>query len=301
MAREHIRAFRDVPGVRITGIHSRTRPRAESLAREFEIDQICDSVAELYDRTRADMVVVAVSEVSANEISRACFQFPWTVMLEKPPGYDLQDADEIHKAAIVSGTKVLVALNRRFNSSTRQVLAELGKFDGPRFIQIQDQQSFEEAQLHNLHPLVVARLMYANSIHVLDYVPLIGRGEIVSITPVIRFDPASPNVVVATIEFSSGDAGLYTGIWQGPGPWSVTVNTPERRWEMRPLEGLAFQNRGERRLNAVEIHEWDRQFKPGFRLQAEMAVKAALNQPSDSPTLDEAMRTMRLISAIFEQ
>src|ERR1041385_1274629 len=87
MAREHIRAFMDVPGVVVAGIHSRTRARAESLAAEFGIGHVCDSAAELYDRTRADLVVVTVSETSANPVARTCFEFPWTILLEKPPGY----------------------------------------------------------------------------------------------------------------------------------------------------------------------------------------------------------------------
>ncbi len=300
MAREHIRAFHEVPGVSIVGIHSRTRKRAERLAEEFEIPHVCDSVPELYRRTRARLAVVAVSEVSANVVSRTCFDYPWTVLLEKPPGYNLQDAEEIRQAAARNKRRVLVALNRRFNSSTRTVLSELAESDGPRFIQAQDQQDIEEARGYNLHPLVIKNLMYANSIHVIDYLCLFGRGEITSVLPVIRWNSESPHVVAAKIEFSSGDAGLYIGIWRGPGPWSVAVTTCRKRWEMRPLEQLAFQNRGERRVNCVQMHHWDKDFKPGFRLQAEMAARAALGQPSDSPTLDDAMRTMRLITAIYE-
>ena len=93
MAREHIRAFADVPGVAIAGIHSRTRSRAEALANEFGVPGVYDSVSELYERTQANLVVVAVPEMAANSVSRACFEFPWTVLLEKPPGYNLRDAE----------------------------------------------------------------------------------------------------------------------------------------------------------------------------------------------------------------
>jgi len=299
MAREHIRAFSDVPGVSVAGIHSRTRGRAEGLAREFEIPCVADSVAELYERTRAALVVVTVSETSAIEVSRACFEFPWAVLLEKPPGCNLAEAEEIHAAALAKESQVLVALNRRHNSSTRKVLAELDEFHGSRFIQVQDQQDYDEAAKYNLHPLVLANLMYANSIHVIDYLCLFGRGEITSVVPVIHWNPEKPQVVVAAVEFSSGDAGVYTGVWNGPGPWAVAVNTPQRRWEMRPLEQLAFQDRGERKLRTVEPHIRDTEFKPGFRLQAEMAVAAALGQSSDAPTLAEALKTMRLIQRIF--
>ena len=75
----------------------------------------------------------------------------------------------------------------------------------------------------------------------------------------------------------------------------------DRRFRVLPdmAPHLALQNRGERKLNEVAADIRDTNFKPGFRLQAEMAVKAALGQPSDSPTLSDAMKTMRLIHQIF--
>ena len=301
MGCEHIRAFANVPGVTIAGIHSRTRSRTEALAAELGVSGVYDSVPELYERTQAHLVVVAVPETAMNPVSRACFEFPWTVLMEKPPGYNLQDAEEIHSAATAKRRKVLVGLNRRFLSSTRAALADLAQYDSPRFIHVQDQQNLDVAVSLGHPDVVVQNWMYANSIHVIDYLRIFGRGKITSVAPVFAWNPKTSQVVVAKIEFDSGDTGLYESIWKGPGPWAVSVTTPEKRWEMRPLEQAAFQVWGERRLHPVEVHPWDRSFKPGLRLQAEMAVAAALGKPSDSPTLDEAMETMRLINAIFAQ
>jgi len=301
MAREHVRAFADVPGVEIVGVHSRTRSRAQSLARDYGVSNVCDSVAELYERTRAHLVVVAVPETAANSVSRACFEFPWVALLEKPPGYNLPDAEEILEAATERGRKVVVGLNRRFLSSTRAAVCDLACNSGQRYIHIQDQQ--DRAQAAELgHPrAVVDNWMYANSIHVIDYLRLFGRGKVSSVTPVVGWSPEAPQPVVAKVAFDSGDVGLYEGIWDGPGPWAVSVTTAEKRWEMRPLEEAAFQVRGERQLHSVEMHHWDRDFKPGFRLQAESAVAAALGEPSESPTLADAMDTMKLIADIFRE
>ena len=68
MAREHIRAFADVPEVTIAGIHSRTRERAEALAGEYSIGVVCDSVAELYDK-KGDLE-------KYEEWSKIIFSFP---------------------------------------------------------------------------------------------------------------------------------------------------------------------------------------------------------------------------------
>ena len=299
MAHEHVRAFADMPNVEVVGIHSRTRARAEALAEHYGIPAVCDSVDELYERTRAHLVVVAVPELAARPVCLMCFESPWTMLLEKPPGYTLGEAEAIHRAAVSNDRQVLVALNRRFLSSTRGAMAGLAKQDGTRFIHVQDQQDQSAAAALGHPREVVDNWMFANSIHVIDYLRLFGRGEVTAVTPTVPWSNEDSHVVLAKIEFGSGDVGLYEGLWKGPGPWAVSVSTPEIRWEMRPLESATFQLSGERRLHDVDTDERDREFKPGFRLQAEMAVSAALGKSSDSPTLAEAMETMRLIAAIF--
>jgi predicted dehydrogenase len=298
MAREHIRAFADVPGVTVCGIHSRTRDRAEKLAAELGVPHVCASIADLHATTRADLVVVAVPELAARRVAEDCFAHPWIVLLEKPAGYDLADAEAITRAAEAKRSSVLVALNRRFLSSTRAAAEDLDRQPGPRFIHVQDQQSLDVARSIGHPPEVVRNWMFANSIHLVDYFFAFGRGEVVSVRHVFPYRPEAP-VVVAAVEFAGGDRGLYEGIWSGPGPWAVTVTTAVRRWEMRPLEQASFQSAGERRLQQVDVAAWDRAFKPGFRLQAEEIVRAVRGEPSRAVTLQQANRTMRLIQAVF--
>ena len=299
MATEHVKAFGDVPGVELSGIFSRTRERAEKLAAEFGIKGVYDSVEELYEKTQADLVVVTVVELSMNKVSRACFAFPWTVLLEKPAGFNMPDALEIHAAAEQQARKVYVALNRRFYAATRTALADLAQIDGPRFIKMQDQQDQATALQYGQPAKVVANWMYANSIHMVDYFTAFGRGKVVEVQNVFPWTPDDPGIVVAKLVFDSGDTGLYEGIWKGPGPWAATIQTAAKRWEMRPLEQASFQVAGSRKLEAVEAHPWDTAFKPGLRLQAEHAVKAALGQEHESISLDESLESMRLVQRIF--
>lgn len=301
MAREHLRAFQDVPGVRIVGLFSRTRFRAESLGAAHGIATVCDSVAELYERTRADLVVITVSVLELAAVSCACLEFPWTILVEKPVGYNFEEAQKVQTMARSRGRRVLVALNRRFLSSTRGALADLEQRESPRYIHVQDQESLHDAAAFGHPPIVVKNWMYANSIHVIDFLRIFGRGSVTRITPIIPWNSDRPRIVLAKIEFESGDLGLYEGIWDGPGPWAVTISTPETRWELRPLERAAFQSRGERSLHTIEPSEWDRAFKPGFRWQAEMAVAAAMGRPSTAPMLDESIETMKMIKDIFGQ
>lgn len=299
MTAEHIKAFRDVPGVALAGIHSRTQVRAETLAFECGMSTVCGSIAELYKTTQAELVVISVPELSVREVCLDAFKYPWTCLIEKPAGYDLVDAEHVMNEAGKLGRQAFVALNRRHYSSTRSVLEDINQQKGLRLIHVYDQQDQILARKAGQPELVVKNWMYANSIHVIDYFNLLGRGQIVSVTPVIEWTPDNPMFVVAMIIFDSGDIGIYEAVWNGPGPWAVTVTTQEKRWEIRPLEQALVQPKGSRKLESVATHEWDTRFKPGLRIQAGEAVKAALGQPHNLPSLADAIKSMKLIQAIY--
>ena len=300
MATEHAKAFSGLPGVTLEGVFSRTRARAEQLASSYPGMVVCDSMGELYGRTGADLVVVTVKELSMAAIAAESFAFPWAVLLEKPAGYDLADATSILEAATKAGSRAYVALNRRAYSSTRQALARLADNAGPRFVKVMDQQDQQAARdIYKEPPEVVRNYMYANSIHLIDYFRVFGRGEVAGVVPVVPWTPEKPGMVVSKIDFSSGDVGLYEGVWDGPGPWAVSVVTPRERLEMRPLEQVAVQLRGERKVTALEIDPDDSAFKPGLRYQALQAIVAVRGEPHHLPTLADSWQSMNLVARIF--
>ena len=300
MGREHARAFSAVAGVKVAGLASRTRARAEALAREMGVPVVADSVDELHTRTSADLVVVAVPELSANAVARSVFAHPWAVLLEKPAGYDLADAEDIAAGARGRRAPVLVGLNRRFYSSTRAVRDDLeARPSEKRFIHVQDQQSYAEARRYNHPEPVVERFMYANSIHLIDLIPFFGRGPVTRVERVTPWRGEDTEVMIAYVEFESGDSALYEGLWKGPGPWACSVSTPGRRWAMQPLEQAVYQNAGERSRQTVEPSEDDRTYKAGFLRQAQAAVAAVRGEASDAATLEDSLRTMRLIHGMF--
>jgi len=298
MGREHLRAFHALDGIEVAGIFSRTRTRAEQLAQEFSIPHVCSSVDELRTVAACDAVVVSVPELSAQAVSQACFRHDWTVLLEKPAGYTLEIAESILTAAKRAGARAYVALNRRHYSSTRMAL-ELLPQESARTILVQDQQDMQAALAAGQPPEIVHNWMFANSIHVIDYFRVFGRGDVVDVSTPSKWDAAHPGTVVATIRFSSGDVGVYVGIWDGPGPWAVAVTTASLRVEMRPLEVLSVQKRGERQLVRMETDVADSNFKPGLYEQAIQLKRAAQGLQHTLPTIDDAFRSMELCSRIF--
>ena len=298
MAREHARAFASLEGVELAGVSSRTRGRADELARDFGMAVVADTIDELHERTRADLLVVSVIETVLVDLALHAVTKPWTLLVEKPPGLSPRDTARLARAAKEAGVRVFVGLNRQFLGSTQAALDLLGN-DGPRFVHVQDQQNLAQARSLGHSDAVVNGWMYANSIHLVDYFRVFARGAVTSVRHDARFQPDDGvGLLIAHLEFQSGDRGLYQAFWRTPGPWAATVHVPGRRFELRPLEDLKWQSLGEP-PQSVARPQADVDFKPGFRLQAENVLAAWRGLPSASPDLEQALRTMSLIEAIY--
>lgn len=301
MTTEHLKAFNNIESCQLAGIFSRSSEKSVKLAGQYPQLIVAQSVQNLYEQTHADIVVISVPELELAKVCDVAFKYPWKILLEKPAGYDLQDAKNILQNAEVNHAKVYVALNRRHYSSTRKLVSELATKSGRRFIHILDQEDQISALKFGQPELVVKNWMFANSIHLIDYLQLLGRGEIVNVDRVLPWNPNDPWHVVAKLTYSSGDVALYEAAWNRAGPWSINVTTDEARFEMRPIENIAVQKFGERKLEPLELHSWDKDFKPGLRLQAEEMIKAAKGEPSQMPTLRDAYKSMELVAEIYSE
>jgi predicted dehydrogenase len=298
MAGEHARAFVSLPNVAVVGICGRSPVRAEKLAAEYKVPAF-ETIEAMYQETAADVVVVAVNELSMLDVSMQCFRYPWVCLLEKPIGIDLSETRRIVAARRAAGVSAFVALNRRSYAATRQALTELAEDGSPRLISVLDQQDLASVRSAGQPEKVVGNYMLANSIHLVDYFCIFGRGDIVSVSPSVSWDPGRPGFVVATIHFSSGDVGVYQAVWSGPGPWSVTVTNESARFELRPLERLGIQRRGQRHLAEIAPDAIDQDYKPGLRHQAVQIVRFLKEKEISLASVDEAARSAKLCADIY--
>ena len=301
MTREHVRAFATLENTVLCGIYSRSYAKARQLADEFGIETVTESITALRSDKKADIVVVTVNAEAISDVAVECCEQDWTIFLEKPAGCNITQATEIISAADERQRKVFVALNRRFLSSTEIALHALNESDESRFIHVQDQQSMSATRTHGHPDLVVQNCMFANSIHLIDYFSLLTRGAVEQINVLSPWRGEGTRLVLAHLKFSSGDEGLYEGIWEGPGPWAVSASTISQRWELKPLEFAAAQKAGSREIIRYDQSEADKLYKPGFVRQVEELLKAHLGEPSKSVTLKESFKSMQLVADIFSE
>jgi predicted dehydrogenase len=299
MTSEHIKAFGAIQDVTLVGIYSKTRGRAENMAVLYPGMIVCDSIEELNLKLKPDLVVISVPELSTKSVCLEAFKYPWKCLIEKPVGYNLAESKYILKAAEVSKVSAFVAFNRRHYGSTRQVLEELDPESDIRMVQVFDQENPPVALETGVHPLITNNWMFANSIHIIDYFRMFCRGEVLHLNHIVPWTPENPQYVVTQLQYSSGDIGMYLAVWNGPGPWAVSVTTNKKRFEMRPLEQAFRQVFKSRSAEPLPSHAWDTDFKPGLRLQAEEAVRAAKGLSHNLPDLAEGYESMKLISQIY--
>jgi hypothetical protein len=143
--------------------------------------------------------------------------------------------------------------------------------------------------------------MFANSIHLIDFFNLFARGEIVRINNIEPWNENDKFFNISKIEYSSGDIGIYQSFWNTPSPWSLTIQTSEKRFEMKPIEELSIMDYGNRHSTFIPKEEVDILYKPGLYIQAKLAVNAALlrSRVYSLPTVSESYKTMELISKLY--
>ena len=299
MATEHLRAFSACAGIQLVGIHSRSTNRAEALAQSYPGLKVFPTIETLYTQCNPDLVVIAVPELACQVVCEEAFKYPWALLIEKPVGYNLSVANQIEQKAAALEARAYVALNRRFYGSTLQLQRKLQGINEPRLITILDQEDANRALAAGQPAEVVNNWMYANSIHLIDYFSQLCRGEHLHTEVLTRWNPEDPGPVIAQLEFSSGDIGLYQAVWNAPGPWSVAISTKALRAELRPIEQLRVQKVGSRHDELLATDPLDEKFKPGLLRQAEAAIQAARGESSSLPDLKEAKRSMGIVASIY--
>lgn len=299
MAEEHIKGLKSLDGCSIVGISSRTLDKALRLATEYNIPLVTDSVKELHAKSKANGVVVAVNELSTIEVLTEAMQFDWQILCEKPIGLYPSETRWVEKFARTRKIDLYVALNRRFYRSTVTAIANLEKDSGSRLVEVHDQEDPDTA-LASGRPLEVTKQwMFANSVHLIDYFSIFCRGKLKNIC--VQTTPLSrrSRTTCALLNFASGDQGVYTGVWNAAGFWSVKITTENRLLELRPLERLMEQMYPHRAMRPIAVDVLD-EIKPGLRSQANEFLNALSSSNHNLPSISDYLVTQDLVADIYK-
>lgn len=132
VAHLHAKAVRDISGVRLAGVWSRSKASAEAFAAEYGTESFT-SVAELVCSKKIDLAVVCTPHpfhaVPAMEAAAAGAH----VLVEKPLAISLADCDRIMETCDKAGVSLGVISQRRWYAASRRVkeAIDAGKIGKP--------------------------------------------------------------------------------------------------------------------------------------------------------------------------
>jgi UDP-N-acetylglucosamine 3-dehydrogenase len=113
---EHVRSWRDIPGVDLVAVCDKDRARAADVAASWGIEQWYDSSSQLAQHASLDAVSIVSDEKSRLEATLPLIDARVHVLVEKPMGLDLPTATRIVEAAAQAGVLLMPSHPLRFDS-----------------------------------------------------------------------------------------------------------------------------------------------------------------------------------------
>ncbi len=295
IAKEHLKVIQALPRVKAVGITSRTKSKADLLAKEYAIDKVYETIQDLVENCSPSGLMVLVSANQIYEVVRILIPKGIPLFIEKPPGLFSAHTKNLVELAKKNGTKTMVGFNRRYYSIFRKGI-ELLKFRGGlKGIGIEGHERFWKISGRNLQDSVRENWIYVNSTHTLDLLRYFA-GEIKSIHTVTNsLKEKNGDQFVASIKFESGVIGTYTSHWWSPGGWSVTLYGEGITIHYKPLEE-GYWIDTDFKINVIDIDDIDVNYKSGFFAQLEAFCEMIRNDNLNWPGQDlfDSLKTMQL-------
>ena len=304
IAAQHIPVLQALPEAEVAALCDIDPEAVADTSRQFGVARTFTSLDELEAWGEFDAVYVLVSVLAVAEVAERFIRAGIPTFLEKPPGLYSSDTERLAQAVQETGTTAMVGLNRRFYSclqAGREALLDTG--DVVSVTVHADEVGTTHWEGPKFPPEVAMRWAYANSIHALDLLRYLG-GDVANVTSLVRRRGLpKPDSFSALLEYESGAVGRAISEHFGPKGTGHFYEARTQRAVLTSRSGLSSCVLEARGREPVEfgLTGLDRRLKPGFPGESRAflrAVQAGEAVSFPAPTLDDAVRTMKMIDGI---
>lgn len=295
IAVKHLEVLSALPGAALAGIATRTRTRAEALAKQFGGAPVFGDLDALVSGAKPDALMVLVSADQVAPVARDALRFGLPLFIEKPAGLDPRESGELAAQAERLGVRTMAGYNRRHYSIFREGL-EIVRRHGPLMgVLVEGHERITAVRKVGKHPQhVLGAWLYANATHTIDLLRFFG-GEVADVHCIsARYREPLGDQFGAVLDFESGAVGHYVSHWLSPGGWRVVLYGDGVTVEFRPLEsGHWTDSAGE--IHPIQPSLEDQRFKPGFYGQLQAFCRLVRDPGArSSGDLADAHKTMLL-------
>ena len=116
IAQEHLKVIEAMDGVSAVGITSRTKSKAEELARKYDVEEVFKNVDDLINKCNPNALMILVSANQLYEVTKKLIPSQIPLFIEKPPGLVPEETNILMELAEKYNTINMVGFNRRYYS-----------------------------------------------------------------------------------------------------------------------------------------------------------------------------------------
>ena len=301
MATEYAKVFKKIkkPKIKLIGAINKSGLNIDKFLNLHKIKEKFETIDQLMIKTKPDLLVVAVNELSMLSVMKTISNYPCVALIEKPLGINFEENRKIISLNKNKNFHAFLGMNRRNYSSVISAQKLLKLDSSRRIITINDQENTLKAIEGGQPKKVVKNWMYANSIHMIDFCKIFGRGKVKKIIKISEKNFLKENFLSRKLIYSSGDVIYYNCLWNRPGPWSLSISTKKFYLELKPIEKLRYISSQNRIWQVFPISKEDKIFKPGLYLQIKEIINFIKSKKSNLENIKKSSDLMKLIKDIY--
>ena len=194
------------------------------------------------------------------------------ILIEKPGSTSREKLNNLHEKSIKESAKIYIGYNRRFYGSTQSLLSRLKGRQNITSISYDISERVFKLKELDFPDETKKSWFLANSSHVIDLAFFLSGRPLKDKS--IFLQSGFCDLHKGSSVFTGAgltDLGIpfsYTGDWEAPGGWQLTVCTSTNKYIFKPLEKLSEYCR-EKNITKIieETPEIDKLYKPGLYFQ----------------------------------
>ena len=301
MAKEYAKVFKTIknPSIKLVGAINKSGSAIDNFLNTYKVKEKFTTIDQLMIKTKPDLLVVAVSELSMLSVMKTISKYPCAAIIEKPLGINFEENKKILNLKKNKNFHAFLGMNRRKYSSVISAKKLLKLDSSKRIITINDQENTLRATKGGQPQKVVKNWMYANSIHMIDFCKIFGRGKLTKISKTSESDFLKKDFISRKIIYSSGDIVYYNCVWNRPAPWSLSISTKKLYIELKPIEKIRYISSENRVWQELPESKEDKIFKPGLYLQIQELIHFIKFKKTNLEKIENSSALMRLIKDIY--
>ncbi|REE84499.1 putative dehydrogenase [Paenibacillus taihuensis] len=262
------------------------------------IDNVYLDIDVMIEKEQPDGLICSVGATEIVDVMKKLIPYGIPILVEKPPGLNIGETEQLLAMAQSYRTSVMVGFNRRFYSVVEQAKQQIDVSGGLLGMRLDGFERYRMLKEQGYTAEALERLLTTNSIHCIDLIRFYA-GDILDVHAFENQFSKEPfnHRYAAMIRTQSNVAVTFQAFWHALGNWSYELYIPDGRISFSNLEKGVYSTRSTQVVELTPQQE-DIEAKPGFVRMLEYFANHVVRLKTSyngKHSLLDAVETMDLI------